>query len=190
MKKIKLNISAKQVKLLLKLIVWVSVGLWFICADLPYFNNNIKPVVIKVETFKGQIVARSQIANFNNLIQSDVSFDTAMGWGSDAFLVYDDKNPEIEIYRPKANSCGVFEYMSYAIDWRSNWHTDISVYDTQRHQLVFYPSFNWSCILGILIAITIVGGVLVGIIELLFWAGGKICSYIAKLIKTSKNQLN
>lgn len=166
----KTKISIKKVRIALSVAICASLSGWLMCQlILDPLINEPDPVVIKVDKFQGNIAAKSMVSNFNNLIKINVPLDKAMMWGDEAILLYSDYSPEIQIYKPYSNVCSAaFGYMEYNVHWDSNWKTGACVYDNQRKQLVFYPTFLWMNMFCVLAVIALLCVIVFGIIELLF----------------------
>ncbi len=170
-KKFKLTISAYQVKMAILLIIGLPCTYITIRSMTYDYRHEPAPLVVSVSAFQGTIISSKLVNGFNNKIQSDVSFDTAMRWNN-AILVYDEhpdsKEPGIVIYRSNDKLCGAFEFVKHHVNWLGNWSIEVVVYDAKRQWIVFYPEYNWVGVVFSMAVVLIVGWLITyGIIELI-----------------------
>jgi len=185
-KKFKLALSVNQVKRIMLLIICLPCSILFVWQQIDDYHHEPAPIVINVSRFQGSIMSQNQLTGFNNMIQGNDSFTSAMKWNN-AIMVYKEhpryipKEAGIIIYRPYDKLCGAFEYVEYHINWQGNWKTDVGIYDAKRQQIVFYPTYTtFPCVGGTTLVLITWWAVVYGLIELIAWICKKIKQGIEK----------
>jgi hypothetical protein len=172
--KTKLNFSKENLHnarpYIILVVAFVVVAILDIYLPLAYYNNEPAPVVISVKSFNGLVVYSDQTQGISSAIKVSASFNSSLYWGSDAIMIcrksfaIADQQNDLITFRPSKQSCGVFEYATYDVDWKFLWCTECVVYDSSRQWIVCYPrSSSWlwiPALIVLIICVAVVGNLI------------------------------